>query len=145
MARLLALDFGKKKTGVAVTDVLQITANSLATVPTKELISFLKDYLDKEPVETFIIGYPKQLDNTCSQSVKYLEPFLVRLKKEFPEMPIELVDERFTSKMAFQTLIDAGIGRKKRQDKELIDKISATIILQSYLEKMNYLRCNKND
>ncbi|KAB1067247.1 Holliday junction resolvase RuvX [Tamlana haliotis] len=133
MARILALDFGTKRTGVAVTDTLQIIASGLTTVNTKELLTFLKDYTQKEEVELFLVGEPKQMDNTASESEAYIIPFLSKLEKAFPKIPIKRVDERFTSKMAFQTMIDSGLSKKQRQNKALIDEISATIILQDYL------------
>ncbi len=136
MGRILAIDYGQKRTGLAVTDELKIIANSLTTVGTSELISFLKDYISREKIEEIVIGKPKQMDNTDSESEKYIAPFVKSLQKLFPEIPIKRYDERFTSKMAFQTMIDAGINKKKRRDKALIDTISATIILQSYLETL---------
>ncbi|AUS03976.1 Holliday junction resolvase RuvX [Pseudotamlana carrageenivorans] len=133
MARILALDYGSKRTGIAITDVLQIIASGLTTVPTKELLPFLQDYLKKEDVELILVGEPKQMDNTASESEAYIVPFLKKLEKAFPNMPIKRVDERFTSKMAFQTMIDSGLKKKQRRNKALIDEISATIILQDYL------------
>ncbi|MBE7645484.1 Holliday junction resolvase RuvX [Tenacibaculum finnmarkense] len=133
MGRVLAIDFGKKRTGIAVTDELQIIASGLTTINTKELISFLKDYIKKENVELFIIGKPKQMDNSDSQSEALILPFLEKLAKSIPKIPIKREDERFTSKMAFQTMIDSGLNKKQRQNKALVDEISATIILQSYL------------
>ncbi|MDO5969977.1 Holliday junction resolvase RuvX [Flavivirga aquimarina] len=133
MARILAIDFGTKRTGLAVTDVLQIIASGLTTVNTNELIKFLKEYTNKEQVELFLVGEPKQMDNTASESEKYILPFINNLKKEFPSIPIQRVDERFTSKMAFQTMIDSGLKKNQRKNKALIDEISATLILQSYL------------
>ncbi|MGC6438760.1 MAG: Holliday junction resolvase RuvX [Flavobacteriaceae bacterium] len=135
MGRILALDFGEKRTGVAVTDPLKIIASGLTTVATKSLIDFLKNYLNSEEVDLFVIGEPKQMNNSPSESEVYIQPFLKQLTKTFPQIPIERVDERFTSKIAFQTMIDTGISRKKRQNKSLIDQISATIILQSYLDR----------
>ncbi|MCH2033010.1 MAG: Holliday junction resolvase RuvX [Tenacibaculum sp.] len=133
MARILAIDFGLKRTGIAVTDELQIIASGLTTVPTEDLISFLKDYISKENVELFIVGKPKQMDNSDSESEQLIVPFITKLSKEIPTIPIERVDERFTSKMAFQTMIDGGLKKKQRRNKALVDEISATIILQSYL------------
>ena len=133
MSRILAIDFGKVRTGIAVTDELQIIASGLTTVATSELIPFLKDYTQKEKVSLFLVGLPKQMDNSESESEVLIAPFLEKLKKHFPTIPIKRVDERFTSKMAFQTMIDGGLKKKQRQNKELIDEISATIILQSYL------------
>lgn len=133
MARILAIDFGGKRTGIAVTDELQIIASGLTTVSTKELIPFLKDYIGKEQVELFLIGEPKQMDNTASESEVLIASFIEKLKKTIPNMPIKRVDERFTSKMAFQTMIDSGLKKKQRKNKALVDEISATLILQSYL------------
>ena len=133
MSRILAIDFGKIRTGIAVTDNLQIIASGLTTVATNELIDFLKEYTQKESVELFIIGKPKQMDFSDSESEVLIIPFLKKLEKIFPKIPIKRIDERFTSKMAFQTMIDSGLKKKQRQNKALIDKISATIILQSYL------------
>ncbi|MBS9774403.1 MAG: Holliday junction resolvase RuvX [Tenacibaculum sp.] len=133
MARILSIDFGKKRTGIAVTDELQIIASGLTTVETNDLIPFLKEYVSKEKVELFLVGKPKQMNNTDSESEVLIKPFLEKLKKEISNIPIERVDERFTSKMAFQTMIDGGLKKKQRQNKALVDEISATIILQSYL------------
>ncbi|TJY32864.1 Holliday junction resolvase RuvX [Pontimicrobium aquaticum] len=133
MGRILALDFGKKRTGIAVTDELQIIASGLTTVNTKELIEFLKNYTLNENVELFLVGEPKQMDYSESESEAIIKPFLKILKKEFPKIPIKRVDERFTSKMAFQVMLNSGLKKEKRKNKALIDEISATIILQSYL------------
>lgn len=134
MGRIIAIDYGRKRTGLAATDPLQIVANGLATVPSHEAIGYLLKYTAEEEVEAFVVGYPVQMNNTVSESVKYIDPFIKKLKKEFPGILVELMDERFTSKMAFQTMIDAGLKKKDRRNKELVDSISATIILQSYLE-----------
>lgn len=133
MGRVLAIDFGKVRTGIAVTDELQLIASGLETVPTKDLISFLKNYTATEQVELFVVGEPKQMNNEPSESEALIIPFLEKLTKAFPNIPIERVDERFTSKMAFQTMIDSGLSKKKRKNKALVDEISATLILQSYL------------
>ncbi|MDX8554071.1 Holliday junction resolvase RuvX [Tenacibaculum sp. 1B UA] len=133
MGRIVAIDFGKKRTGIAVTDELQIIASGLTTVNTSELIAFLKDYTQKENVELFLVGKPKQMDNSDSESEVLITPFLQKLEKAIPSIPIRRVDERFTSKIAFQTMIDSGLKKKQRQNKALVDEISATIILQSYL------------
>lgn len=133
MARILAIDYGTKRTGIAVTDELQIIASGLTTVKTTELIDFLKDYIAEEKVELFLIGEPKQMDNTASESEIHIISFIDKLKKELPNMQIERVDERFTSKMAFQTMIDSGLKKNQRKNKALVDEISATLILQSYL------------
>lgn len=133
MSRVLAIDYGKVRTGIAVTDELQIIASGLTTVATSDLILFLKEYIQKEKVALFLVGLPKQMDNSDSESEVLIVPFLEKLKKQFPQIPMQRVDERFTSKMAFQTMLDGGMKKKQRQNKELIDEISATIILQSYL------------
>ena len=137
MARILAIDYGQKRTGLAVTDPLQLIANGMETVNSAELLVFLKDYFTRENVEMVVIGYPKQLNNTASAAVKFVNEFIKKFKKNFPERNFVLFDERFTSKMAFQTMIDGGLTKKKRRDKSLVDKISATILLQSYLEYKN--------
>ena len=133
LGRILAIDFGKKRTGIAVTDELQIIASGLTTVNTGELILFLKDYVSKEKVELFLVGKPKQMNNTDSESEALILPFLTKLSKQIPKIPVHRVDERFTSKMAFQTMIDGGLNKNQRKNKALVDEISATIILQSYL------------
>ena len=135
MARILAIDYGSKRTGIAVTDELQIIASGLTTVPTKELLDFLEKYFLKEDVELVLIGEPKQMDNSASQSEVGIQDFLKKFTEKFPGKELKRVDERFTSKMAFQTMIDSGLKKKQRQNKGLIDEISATIILQSYLYK----------
>ena len=133
MARLLAIDYGTKRTGIAVTDEIQIIASGLTTVDTKELLAFLKDYTTKEKVELFVIGEPKQMNNEVSESEADILPFIEKLKKAIPDIPIARVDERFTSKMAFQTMIDSGLKKNQRKNKALVDEFSATIILQSYM------------
>ncbi|MDY0091011.1 MAG: Holliday junction resolvase RuvX [Flavobacteriaceae bacterium] len=133
MPRIIAIDYGLKRTGIAVTDELQIIASGLTTVPSDTVISFLKDYFSKENVFKVLIGDPKQMDGTASESAPLVEKFVQNFKQAFPEMPIERVDERFTSKIAFQTMIDSGLKKKQRQNKELIDEIAATILLQDYL------------
>jgi len=133
MSRILAIDYGEIRTGIAVTDELQIIASGLTTVKTDELIKFLIDYTNKELVELFIIGKPRQMNNTDSESEKHILSFLKHLKNSIPTIPIVRVDERFTSKMAVQTMIDSGLKKKQRRNKGLVDEISATIILQSYL------------
>ena len=133
MGRILAIDFGEKRTGIAVTDQMQIIASGLTTVYTNELINFLKNYILKEKVELFLVGKPKQMNNSDSESEALIIPFLKNLSKEIPQIPFKRVDERFTSKMAFQTMIDSGLKKNQRKNKALVDEISATIILQSYL------------
>ncbi len=141
MARILSIDYGRKRTGLAVTDPDQIIANRLTTIPTHTIWDFLNDYFRKEKVETVVVGYPKQLNNEASEAVKYINPFLKKFQIQYPEIKLEIIDERFTSKLAFQTMIDGGLKKQKRQDKALIDGISATIILQNYLEqKRNKLK-----
>ncbi len=135
LARILAIDYGKKRTGIAITDDLQIIASGLTTVDTKKIFSFLTEYLKNENVELFVVGEPKQLNNTESESEQFIKPFILKLSTTFPKIPIKRIDERFTSKMAFQSMIDSGLKKKQRQNKALIDEISATIILQSYLNQ----------
>ena len=134
MARILAIDYGLKRTGIAVTDELQIIASGLTTVSTNDLISFLKDYSKKEKIELFLIGEPKQMNNSPSESEAFIIPFIKKLESVFPNIPIKRVDERFTSKMAFQTMIDSGLKKNQRKNKALIDEIAATIMLQDYLQ-----------
>ena len=133
MGRLLAIDYGSKRTGVAVTDEMQIIASGLTTVDTNNIINFLKSYIDKESVDLILIGLPKQMNNELSESEPLILKFIKILDKELPDIPIQRVDERFTSKMAFKTMIDSGLNKKKRKNKALVDEISATLILQSYL------------
>jgi putative Holliday junction resolvase len=133
MSRILSIDYGFKRTGIAVTDELQIIASGLTTIPSGTTIAFLKDYFSKETVSKVLIGEPKQMDGTPSESTAVIEKFVSDFKIAFPEMPIDRVDERFTSKMAFQTMIDSGLKKKQRQNKGLIDEIAATILLQDYL------------
>lgn len=134
MARLLAIDYGRKRSGIAVTDTLQIIANGLTTVPSHTIINFLKDYIAKESVELIIVGLPRQMNYEESESMQYIKPFVKKLQKEIPNIPVEYFDERFTSRMAQQTMIDGGLKKKQRQNKALVDEISATIILQGYME-----------
>ena len=138
MSRILAIDYGRKRTGVAVSDAMQIIANGLTTVPTHELLDFITGYVQKEPVERIIIGLPKQMNNEVSENMKYIEPFVRLLKNKIPEMPVEFVDERFTSVLAHRTMLEAGLKKKDRQNKALVDEISATIILQTYLESKRF-------
>ncbi|GAB1858437.1 Holliday junction resolvase RuvX [Flavobacteriaceae bacterium MHTCC 0001] len=133
MARILAIDYGKKRCGLAVTDELQIIASGLTTVESTKILAFLENYLKDEVVELFLVGEPKQMDSSPSESEVLILKFLKQLEKHFPKIPIKRVDERFTSKMAFQTMIDSGLKKKQRQNKALVDEISATLILQSYL------------
>lgn len=134
MGRILAIDYGQKRVGLAVTDELRIIATALTTVHSKDVIRFLKDYLQTEKVDCFVVGEPRQMNNTISDSAKFIEPFVKKLKKEFPDISVERYDERFTSKIAAQTMVSAGLKKKDRQNKALIDKVSAVLILQSYLD-----------
>lgn len=137
MGRILAIDYGQKRVGLAVTDELKMIANGLTTVHVKDLMAFLKDYCTRESVECMVVGEPRDMKNQASDAARFIEPFVKHLRKQFPDMRIERMDERFTSQMALRTMIDAGLGKKARQDKALVDTISATIILQSYLEMLS--------
>ena len=134
MARILAIDYGKKRTGLAVTDELQIIANGLTTVPTAELVDFILNYVKKEPVELVVVGLHKQMNNDPSENMCRITPFVNRLRKLLPDIPVEFHDERFTSVLAHRAILDSGIGKMARRNKELVDEVSATIILQSYME-----------
>ncbi|MBT8183001.1 MAG: Holliday junction resolvase RuvX [Eudoraea sp.] len=136
MARIIALDYGKQRTGIAVTDELQLIASGLATVKTDDLLQFLKDYIAKENIAGIVVGEPKQRDNAPSEVETSIQVFLKSLKTSFPLIPIDRQDERFTSKVAVQTMVEAGLKKKQRRKKELIDEISATLILQSYLNRI---------
>lgn len=138
MGRILAIDFGTKRTGLAVTDPLKIIATGLTTVQTHKLLDYLKEYLQKEVVDKTIIGQPKQMDNSPSENMKHVEIFVKHFKNLFPSMPIEYYDERFTSVIAQRSMIEGGLKKKDRQNKALIDEISAVIILQDYMESRNY-------
>ena len=136
MPRILSIDYGLKRTGIAVTDPLQIIASGLTTIESPKLIPFLKDYFSKETVELIIIGEPKNWDDTDTHATPLVKKIIEKLKKEFPAMPIKTVDERYTSKMASQAMIDMGLKKKQRQNKALVDEIAATIMLQEYLQRM---------
>jgi putative Holliday junction resolvase len=144
MGRILAIDYGKKRVGLAVTDPLQIIASPMATVATKEIEAFLSDYLNREDVVEFVVGYPVDMNNKPSESVKYIDPFIKRLGKLFPGKPVNLYDERFTSKIAFRTMIDGGVKKKERRDKSMVDRISASLILQSFLENRSFITGKEN-
>jgi putative Holliday junction resolvase len=135
MARVIAIDYGQKRVGIAVTDELQIIASGLTTVNVQDIIPFLEDYFSKNDVECIVVGEAKDLKNNPSESARFIEPFVKHLHRKFKHIKIERIDERFTSKMAFQTMIDSGLKKKARRNKALIDEISATIILQSYMEQ----------
>ena len=138
MGRIVAIDYGRKRTGVAVTDTLQLIANGLATVLSGELVKFLTDYVAREPVERVVVGLPKQMNNELSENMKYVKAFVAQLKRALPDVPVEYYDERFTSVLAHKAMLEGGLKKKKRQEKGLVDEISAVIILQSYLEHKKY-------
>jgi putative Holliday junction resolvase len=145
MGRIMAIDYGRKRTGIAVTDELQLIANGLTTVASHDIFSFIRNYIQHEKVDAFVVGEPRQMNNQPSESLQFIIPFVNRLKKEYPDKTVEMVDERFTSKMAFQTMIDAGLKKKDRQNKELVDTISATIILQSYMSWKSIRKNQENN
>jgi putative Holliday junction resolvase len=136
MGRYLALDYGTKRTGIAVSDTLKLIANGLTTVPTHTLLDYLRTYLEQEDVERIIVGLPKQMNNEYSENMKHIRPFVKKLQAIYPSMKIEYYDERFTSALAHRTMIDAGLKKTDRQNKALVDEISATIILQGYMESL---------
>lgn len=140
MGRLIGIDYGKKRVGIAVTDPGQIIASGLTTVGAHEILVFLKDYIESEPVDAFVVGMPVQMNNLPSESAALVKSFVTSLSRKFPEIPIHLYDERFTSKMAQRAMLDGGLKKKQRQNKALVDSISAALILQSYMEstKNNY-------
>jgi putative holliday junction resolvase len=135
MGRILAIDYGRKRVGLAVSDPQQIIANKLATITTHSIWDFLLTYFKNEKVDEVVIGYPMQMNNTASEAVVYINPFIKKFKEKYPGIPLEVIDERFTSKMAFQTMIDGGVKKAGRRNKAMVDAISATIILQSYMEQ----------
>ena len=137
MGRILAIDYGKKRTGLAVTDPLRITANPLLTIETKELINWLQTYFEKEKVDIVVIGHPTQMNGQESESMNYIRPFIGNFKKQFPTIPITMYDERFTSVLAHQAMIAGGMKKKDRQDKAIVDKIAACIILEGYLDSLH--------
>ena len=137
MGRILAIDYGKKRTGLAVTDPLRITANPLLTIETKNLINWLKTYFEKEKVDIVVIGHPTQMNGQESESMNYIRPFIANYKKLFPTIPIQMYDERFTSVIAHQAMIAGGMKKKDRQDKAIVDKIAACIILEGYLDSLH--------
>ena len=136
MGRILAIDYGRKRTGLAVTDVLRITANPLLTIETNQLIAWLTDYFAHEPVDEVVIGHPTQMNGQDSESMNYIRPFMGVFKKNFPTIPITMYDERFTSVLAHRAMIDGGMKKKNRQDKAVVDKIAACIILEGYLDSL---------
>ena len=136
MGRILGIDYGRKRTGVAVTDPLKIVAGNLATVPTHTLLGFIKDYIAREPVERIVVGLPTRLNGEPSDTMKQIMPFVNKLKKELPDMPVVMYDERFTSTIAHQAMIDGGMKKSDRRDKSRVDAIAATIILNDYLQSI---------
>jgi len=138
MGRILSIDYGRKRTGLAVTDNLQMIANGLATVPSGEVVKYLSDYISRETVDIFVVGLPKQMNNDPSENMKYVQAFVTHLKRTIPHIPVEYYDERFTSVLAHRAMLEGGLKKKKRQDKSLVDEISAVIILQTYLESKKY-------
>lgn len=139
MGRILAIDYGTKRTGIAVTDVLRIVPGGLTTVATGQIFEFLDGYFSKEPVDLIVVGLPKNMDNRESESMKYIKPFVGKLKARYPDKEVQMYDERFTSVLAQRSILDAGIGKKERRtNKGLVDEISATIILQSFMESKRY-------
>ena len=137
MGRIMAIDYGRVRTGLAVTDPLRIIASALTTVETPTLLQFLKDYCAREQVDIFVVGKAMHMDGSLSESMQYIEPFVAKLKETFPDKEVVRIDERFTSKMAFQTMIDSGLKKKQRRDKGMIDQIAATIMLQDYMRTIN--------
>lgn len=133
----MAIDYGKVRTGLAVTDPVRIIATALTTVETPTLLPYIKEYCAREEVDIFVVGEAKHMDNTPSESMALIEPFVQKLKETFPDKEVARVDERFTSKMAFQTMIDSGLKKKQRRDKGMIDQIAATLILQTYMNTIN--------
>ena len=137
MGRILAIDYGQKRIGLAATDEMQLISTGLTTVHVKDIWNFLDDYLTNEEVESIVVGEPKDLMNRPSESIKYIEPFVKKKKKKYPHIPIVRFDERFTSKMAHDTMLISGLSKSKRQDKSLVNTISATLILQSYMNSIS--------
>lgn len=138
MGRIISIDYGRKRTGLAASDTLQMIANGLTTLPSGEVVNFLSEYVKKEPVDVFVVGLPKQMNNEPSENMKYVEAFVTHLKRVIPEIPVEYYDERFTSVLAHKAILEGGLKKKKRQDKALVDEISAVIILQEYLESKKF-------
>lgn len=136
MGRILAIDYGRRRTGLAVTDILRITANPLSTVDTRELMDFLRAYINKEKVDVVVVGHPTQMNGEESESMNYIRPFMGNFRKAFPDIELVMYDERFTSVLAHRAMIDGGMKKKQRQDKAVVDKIAATIILEGYLESL---------
>jgi len=142
LGRIIAVDYGRKRTGIAVTDELRMIANPLTTVSSHNLVAFLKEYIRKENVDMLVVGEPRKMNNQASESFIYIEAFIKHFKRVMPDIPVERMDERFTSKIAFQAMVDAGLKKKDRQRKELVDTTSAVLILQSFLEKQDSMKRN---
>lgn len=140
MARILGIDYGRKRTGVAVTDPLQIVAGAIGTLPTHTVLQFIKDYVAKEEVELIVVGLPTQLNGEPSESMRYITPFVNSLRKQLPDIPVQMYDERFTSTIAHQAMLDGGMKKSDRRDKGRVDSIAATIILNDYLSSKNNLK-----
>ncbi len=140
LGRVIAIDYGKKRAGIAVSDPLRLISNNMATIPSGEIFDFLSGYFSSEEVDVIVVGYPKKLNNEPSESVIYINPFVKKLGRMFPDKEIVLMDERFTSKIAFQSMIEGNLKKKKRRNKELIDKLSANLILQSYLDYIGNIK-----
>jgi len=138
VGRILSIDYGKKRTGLAVTDPLRIIANALDTVDTKQLEKYLADYFSKNDVDIIVLGKPSQMNGQPSETMRYIEPLAHRLRHAYPDKQVVLYDERFTSVMAHRAMLESGIGKMARRDKALVDRISATIILQSYMDSIEY-------
>lgn len=140
MGRIIGIDYGKKRMGLAVTDPLQMFASPLTTIAPAEFDNFMTDYLLNERVEAFVIGYPRQMNNLPSESVKYIDPFIRKLKKSYPEIPVHYADERFTSRIALRSMIEGGVKKEDRKNKSMVDRISASIILQSFLDTRSNMK-----
>ena len=138
MGRIVSIDYGRKRTGIAVTDTLRIIANGLTTLPSGEVVDYLREYISREPVDLFVVGLPKRMNNEPSENMRYVEAFVTHLRRKIPEIPVEYYDERFTSVLAHKAMLEGGLKKKKRQERGLVDEISAVIILQSYLEHKKY-------
>ena len=141
MGRIIGIDYGRKRIGIAVTDPLQMFASPLTTIAPPEFDNFMKDYLKNEKIDAFVIGYPRQMNNQPSESVKYIDPFIRKLKKNYPEIEVHCADERFTSRIAFRSMIEGGVKKEDRKDKAMVDRISASIILQSFLDTRTNMKC----
>ena len=138
MGRIVSIDYGRKRTGIAVTDTLRIIANGLTTLPSGEVVDYLREYISREPVDLFVVGLPKRMNNEPSENMRYVEAFVTHLRRKIPEIPVEYYDERFTSVLAHRAMLEGGLRKKRRRDKGLVDEISAVIILQTYLESKKH-------